>query len=147
MTKSIKAQCTTITQKLILKTFTSLAIVNITIPDDKLSNWNDDGLQMISEYNQPVVVHVHVLPCPPGFKISAGGCDCAPSLDHLATCDITNQTIKKKDNSWISPRNDSLLIFKKCPFDYCNNDVFASDYPSEQCNHKRRWTLCGDCLP
>ena len=35
MTKSIKAQCTTVTLKLILKTFTSLAIVNITIADEE----------------------------------------------------------------------------------------------------------------
>ena len=36
MTKSIKAQCTTVTLKLILKTFTSQAIVRITIADEQL---------------------------------------------------------------------------------------------------------------
>ena len=74
-------------------------------------------------------------------------CNCIPSLDRLATCDITNRTIKRKGNSWISPMNGSVLIFENCPFDYCNNETFASDNPSEQCNYERSGTLCGDCLP
>ena len=140
MTKSVKARCTTVSLKLILKKFTSQATVHITIPDERLSNAGEDT-------NSPVVIHVHVLSCPPGFTMSESICNCIPSLDRLATCDITNRTIKRKGNSWISPMNDSVLIFENCPFDYCNNEVFASDHPSEQCNYERSGTLCGDCLP
>ena len=138
MTRSIKAQCTTLTQKLKLKTFTNQAIVSITIADEKLP----------SELNQPVRAHIPVLPCPPGFRMSGNICNCTPSLESLATCSITNKTIKRKGYSWIYPRNDSsILILENCPFDYCNNEAFVSNNPSKQCNHRRCGILCGDCLP
>ena len=139
MTKSIKAQCTTVTQKLELKTFITYsdAIIQITIADEKSPRW----------INNPLLVHIPVLPCPPGFTTSGSICDCTPSLDGLATCNITNKTIKRKGNSWIFPRNDSVLIFKNCPFDYCNNESFVIGNPSEQCDHNRSGILCGDCLP
>ena len=136
--KTFQAQCTTVIQKLELKEVVKEAIISAIIADESLP----------SVVNTPVLIKITVQPCPPGFELSEKGiCDCSTSIQRLATCNITSETIQRNITSWIFPGNDSIMISDNCPFDYCNDDAFSIDNPNEQCNYERSGVLCGDCLP
>ena len=114
MSIMIKVQCTMMTHKLKLKTFTSEAVISIIILTEDLH---------FSIISPPVIVYIQILPCPPGYILSGNICDCALSLQDLATCNITNKAIMRKGYSWISPK-------WICP------KWISPNYPSEQCRHE-----------
>ena len=99
------------------------SLLNITVDDESLP----------IQVNAPIQVIVEVKPCPPGFDLEDTICDCAHSIQGLATCNITNKAIKINGYRWIYPNNDSILMFEYCPFDYCNNEPFSTTNPNEQC--------------
>ena len=94
----------------------------------------------------PITIMVHILPCPAGFMFSEETCVCAESISDYAECDIQNQTITRRNSSWISPTNIYIMIFDRCPFDYCNIEEFYASNPDGQCDQNRSGILCGDCI-
>ena len=81
-----------------------------------------------------------------GFMFSEETCVCAESISDYAECEVQNQTITRRNSSWISPASDSIMIFDRCPFDYCNVKEFYASNPDGQCDHNRSGILCGDCI-
>ena len=73
------------------------------------------------------VFYVQILPCPVGFTLQNGVCDCDPYLSnsniHIDTCYIDQSTITRPANTWITAysysNNTKYLISHNCPMDYC----------------------------
>ena len=100
--------------------------------------------------------YIKFYPCPAGFVKLDGKCQCDPTLRSstitVDNCDISDQTIERPSNSWISAvtNNDSHTYFVSldCPFDYClphSSHLKLSSSSDLQCQHRRSKLLCGQC--
>ena len=76
----------------------------------------------------PVHIAITFKPCPLGFQLSEGSCNCTEVLQkHNLSCDITTQTVHKDPNMWIgtvqvSNATEVIVVHSYCPYDYCNRD-------------------------
>ena len=96
------------------------------------------------------VFDVELLPCPIGFTLQNGVCDCDPLLPtDIDTCNIDQFAIRCPANTWIShtQSNTSKYLISNCPLDYCL--PFSSNvnllYPDTQCQFSRTGVLCSQC--
>ena len=99
--------------------------------------------------------YVRLQPCPIGFVLQNGICDCNPVLIsnkfvHIETCEIDQLTIKRPPNSWIVPLtsdNSTYSLCSNCPMDYClpHSSDLNLQYPNTQCQFNRTGTLCSQC--
>ena len=105
---------------------------------------------------QSAIYTIILLPCPRGFSLHTGKCECdttlscyIPSLTH---CNIDNQTIPRPANSWISAHtvnnSHSYHVSLHCPFDYClpHSSHLNFSTPDYQCQFNRSgiiivWTM------
>ena len=100
------------------------------------------------------VIDITIQSCPIGFPldIKNNTCVCRSELTKPLTinCDINTQIITRKGDLWIGYENDHdcLIVYKNCPFDYCNdnNINFTFNTSNEQCLHSRSGLLCGQCV-
>ena len=106
--------------------------------------------------NSPVFVSVHLLDCPPGFKLTdSNRCDCdGKILQNLLTCNISDQTVRRHGTTWVNASfsgNTSIgvIVHKHCPFEYCKSERVDVNllYPESQCAFDHYGTLCGGCKP
>ena len=97
--------------------------------------------------------YVLILPCPVGFTLQNGACDCDPYLsnNNIGTCYIDQSTITRPANSWIIVHNCSnytkYLISHNCPMDYClplPSQLNLAN-PDLQCQFNRTGILCSQC--
>ena len=68
------------------------------------------------------VFDVQLLPCPIGFTLQNGICDCDPLLPtDIDTCYIDQAAIKRPANTWVSytQSSTSKYLISDCPMDYC----------------------------
>ena len=137
----LKAICTNVTFK--LKTSPSLNTTQVYVTLERsISEPLSDPLAKIIE--------VRIESCPIGFPLVMDTCTCNPKLNSsLITCNANTQIVTRDGDMWIGYKNDSdcLIVYSKCPFDYCNsnNISFIFDYPSKQCLLNRSGMLCGEC--
>ena len=99
--------------------------------------------------------YVKLLPCPIGFVLQNGICDCDPVLSSnqfvpIKACNIDQLTIKRPQNIWIAPltsNNCTYLVCSNCPMDYClqhSSDLNLQN-PDLQCHSNRTGILCSQC--
>jgi len=96
---------------------------------------------------------VKILPCPIGFTLQNGECDCDPFLSsvHIDTCSIDELTITRPASTWITAFNSSngttYLISHNCPVDYClpYSSHLNLISPDLQCQFNRTGILCSQC--
>ena len=100
------------------------------------------------------IFYVKLLPCPIGFVLKNGTCDCDPTLKnrhiHIDTCYIDQSTIRRPDNSWIihiQSNKMKYLLCKNCPMDYClpQSSNVNLENPDMQCQFNRTGILCSQC--
>ena len=104
-------------------------------------------------YRHYDVFHVQVLPCPIGFMLRNGICDCDPILIgsslRIITCYINEIAIKRPANSWISHNINTsrYQISSHCPLDYCVPHTLKLKlaHPDSQCLFHRTGLLCSKC--
>ena len=96
------------------------------------------------------VFDVQLLPCPIGFTLQNGVCDCDPLLPtDIDTCYIDQSAIRRPANTWISytQSGTSKYLISDCPMDYCL--PFSSNvnllHPDTQCQFNRIGILCSQC--
>ena len=96
------------------------------------------------------VFDVQLLPCPIGFTLQNGVCDCDPLLPtDIDTCYIDQSAIRRPANTWISytQSGTSKYLISDCPMDYCL--PFSSNinllHPDTQCQFSRTGILCSQC--
>ena len=95
------------------------------------------------------VFDVQLLPCPTGFTLQNGVCDCDPLLlTDIDTCYIDQSAVGRPANIWISyTQLGSKYLISDCPMDYCL--PFSSNvnllHPDTQCQFNRIGILCSQC--
>ena len=96
------------------------------------------------------VFDVQLLPCPIGFTLQNGVCDCDPLLPtDIDTCYIDQSAIRRPANTWISytQSGTSKYLISDCPMDYClplSSNINLL-YPDTQCQFGRTGILCSQC--
>ena len=96
------------------------------------------------------VFDVQLLPCPIGFTLQNGVCDCDPLLPtDIDTCYIDQSAIRRPANTWISytQSGTSKYLISDCPMDYClpiSSNVNLLN-PDTQCQFSRTGILCSQC--
>ena len=101
----------------------------------------------------PVYINLSMLPCPQGFQHTGSlpKCDCVPALViNNMFCNFTNGIgyIYRNGTKWVDTTKErSILIQKRCPFDYCLTHLTGVDfsYPDTQCAMNHAGILCGGC--
>ena len=96
--------------------------------------------------------NVELLPCPVGFTLQNGRCDCdyflPPDID---TCYIDLSAIKCPANTWITANkltsNITNYLISDCPMDYClpYSTTVNLLHPDLQCQFNRTGILCSQC--
>ena len=94
--------------------------------------------------------YVELLPCPVGFTLQDGICNCDPILsDIIVNCYIDYSAVTRPANAWItdSQTNNTKYLISECPMDYCL--PYSSNvnllYPDLQCQFNRSGILCSQC--
>ena len=98
------------------------------------------------------VFFVQLLPCPVGFTLQNGKCQCDPLLPpDIDTCYIDLSAIRRPANTWVTARtvanNATNYLISDCPMDYClpySTNVNLL-YPDLQCQFNRTAMLCSQC--
>ena len=95
--------------------------------------------------------YVRILPCPVGFALQNGICDCDPLLPpDIDTCYIEQSVIRRPVTRWINAHvqsNNTKYLTGNCPMDYClpySTDVLLTN-PDTQCQFNRTGILCSQC--
>ena len=96
------------------------------------------------------VFDIQLLPCPIGFTLQNGVCDCDPLLPtDIDKCYIDQSAIRRPANTWISytQSDTSKYLISDCPMDYCL--PFSSNvnllHLDTQCQFNRTGMLCSQC--
>ena len=114
------------------------AVFNLATPDNSPS-WS---------------VHLYIYPCPTGFNLVDGICDCDGFINRIITgakCNITANSITISSGQWIGHvtiSNVSGLGFSGvCPQDNCKTGVSFINLstPNVLCNLGKVGILCGQC--
>ena len=127
--------------------------VNYTIASNTTSSGRCELFLTASPFLNKVydTFYVQLLPCPVGFTLQHGICDCDPILlNYIDKCDIDYSTIGLPANTWITAHtqaNDTKYLISDCPMDYCLS--YSSNvnllYPDLQCQFNRTGILCSQC--
>ena len=96
------------------------------------------------------VFDVQLLPCPIGFTLQNGVCDCDPLLPtNIDTCYIEQSAIRRPANTWIiyTQLSTSKYLISDCPMDYCLPFSLTVNllHPDTQCQFNRTGILCSQC--
>ena len=95
--------------------------------------------------------YVQLLPCPIGFTLQNGLCDCDPILsEKVDNCYIDQSGINRPANTWITAHaqaNTTKYFIADCPMDYClpYSSNVSLLYPDLQCQFNRTGILCSQC--
>ena len=114
----------------------------------------DSFIISVKFFHIPIFLDVHLLPCPVGFQLVRGKCDCHQILldNNIDTCFFSNGTghILRLAPYWIglpNYKNLSIIVHPQCPLDYCQSkDISITvEFPNTQCQYQRSGVLCGSC--
>ena len=95
--------------------------------------------------------YVQLLPCPTGFTLQNGVCNCDPIFSsYTVECYIDDSAIKRSTNTWITAHaqtNSTKYLISDCPMDYClpYSSKLNLLYPDLQCQFNRSGILCSQC--
>ena len=96
-----------------------------------------------------VTISITLLPCPRGFEMRMGRCECDRRLIDFfnePACDIDTETVERRGPIWLRYDKHYLKVHRRCPLDYCNTFHSISIIrPDEQCANHRSGVLCGAC--
>ena len=102
-------------------------------------------------YKRYDAFYVKLLPCPIGFTLQNGVCDCDPILSIITDeCYIDYSTIRRPANYWIvanTQANNTKYLISVCPMDYCLPYSSSVNllHPDLQCQFNRTGILCSQC--
>ena len=127
--------------------------VNYTIVSRKPGNSKCELFLTASPFLNKIydTFQVQMLPCPIGFTLQDGVCNCDPILPSIIDkCYIDQSAIRRPANTWITAytqTNNTKYLISDCPMDYCL--PYSSNvnllYPDSQCQFNRTGILCSQC--
>ena len=144
--------CKVATQHNKLTTITNFSKpVNFTIVSESISRCQ--LFLTASSYSNKIhdAFYVELLPCPIGFILQNGicDCDCDPVLSpYIDQCYIDYSAIRRPANTWItaySQTNNNKCFITDCPMDYCLPYSVNLLHPDLQCQFNRTGILCSQC--
>ena len=96
------------------------------------------------------VFYVQLLPCPIGFTLQSGACDCDPILSpYIDECNIDYSAVIRPASTWITAVhiNNTEYLISDCPMDYCLPYFLDVNllHPDLQCRFSRTGILCSQC--
>ena len=105
----------------------------------------------------PIYIKVYLLPCPLGFILLNGVCQCDTVLvENNIECAIKNRQglVYRSGSVWINASYDDngtsngVILNMYCPHQYCREEKLAIDLeePNMQCAFNHAGTLCGACM-
>ena len=104
--------------------------------------------------NTSLVIDFTRLPCPLGFVLLDGSCQCDPQLiQYNITCDLNTHSIRRPADSWVNASFDEtgqyigVIVHYNCPNEFClsiASDLNLSE-PNTQCTLNHAGVLCGGC--
>ena len=136
------------TERLVINIWNHSETVNFTfVSEIKLCT-----LSLIAQPFARSAFYVQLSPCPVGFTLQNGKCDCDPFLSpDIDTCYIDLSAITRPANTWITAHtltnNTTNYLISDCPMDYClpySTNVNLL-YPDLQCQFNRTGILCSQC--
>ena len=95
--------------------------------------------------------YVQLLPCPVGFTLQDGVCDCDRILpEKFNKCYIDQSAVRRPANTWITAHiqaNNTKYLISDCPMDYClpHSSNVNLLHPDLQCQFNRTGILCSQC--
>ena len=96
--------------------------------------------------------YVKLLPCPVGFTLQSGVCNCDPVFStYTDKCYIDHSAIEYSANTWVTAHtsytNNTEYLISNCPMDYClpYSSKINLLYPDTQCQFNRTGILCSQC--
>ena len=95
--------------------------------------------------------YIKLSPCPTGFTLQNGVCDCDPILfPYIDKCYIDYAAISRPANTWItahSQANSTVYLISDCSMDYClpYSSIINLLHPDLQCQFNRTGILCSQC--
>ena len=94
--------------------------------------------------------YVYLLPCPIGFTLQHGICDCDPDLrKYIDECMISSQTVRRLSNTYILGINSTkqYKVSTDCPTYYCLQGTtwINLHHLDDQCQPRRTGLLCSQC--
>ena len=126
------------------------SIVNYTIVSSIPDNRRCELFLTVSPFLNQIydVFYVELLPCPVGFTLQDGICNCDPILPaSIDKCYIDYSTIRRPANAWIIAYSQTKYLISDCPMDYCLS--YSSNinllHPNLQCQFNRTGILCSQC--
>ena len=127
--------------------------VNYTIASNTTSSGRCELFLTASSFLNKVydTFYVQLLPCPVGFTLQHGICDCDPILlNYIDKCYIDYSAIRRPANTWITAHtqaNSTEYLLSDCPMDYCmpSSSNVNLLYPDLQCQFNRTGILCSQC--
>ena len=112
------------------------------------------ALSAIGADESMYIYYIDFKPCPIGFEMYNGSCECNKYLKSVfpnLICDIETQTIVRPDRSWIglSSNKDKILYVKRCITIFCEkiSTVIRMETYDAQCKSNRVGINCGQCPP
>ena len=96
----------------------------------------------------PLFINVDILPCPLGFSLSFGSCECEKRVQkYTNSCDIHTRAFTRNGDFWFGFDSHGPILHPHCPFDYCKLETvsFTLNSTDIQCANGRSGTLCGAC--
>ena len=135
-------------ERLVISIWNHSETVNFTI----VSEMRVCTLFLIAQPFVRSAFYVQLSPCPVGFTLQNGKCDCDPFLPpDIDTCYIDLSAITRPANTWITAHtltnNTTNYLISDCPMDYClpySTNVNLL-YPDLQCQFNRTGMLCSQC--
>ena len=146
------SSCKVATQDNKLTTITNYSKqVNFTIVSESFSTCQ--LFLTASSYSNKIneAFYVELLPCPIGFTLQNGICDCDPVLfPYTDQCYIDYSAIGRSANTWItaySEANNTKYFIADCSMDYClpYSSTVNLLHPDLQCQFNRTGILCSQC--
>ena len=128
--------------------------VNYTIVSNMLNNNRCELFLTASPFLNKIydVFYVQLLPCPVGFTLQDGICDCDPILpEYIDKCFIDYSAVRRPANTWITALkqalNNTKYLISDCPMDYClpYSSNVNLQHPDVQCQFNRTGILCSQC--
>ena len=147
-----RSACKVTNQNQLVNTITnSPRTYNFTIVSDSTTECELFLTAQPDLYKRYDAFYVQLLPCPIGFTLQDGVCDCDHVLSTIIDkCYIEYSTIRRPVNSWIfahTQADDIKYLVSSCPMDYCL--PYSSNlnllYPDLQCQFNRGGILCSQC--
>ena len=144
--------CKVATQDKKLSTITNYSKkVNFTIVSESFSEC-ELFLTASSDFDKiNEAYYVKLSPCPIGFTLQNGVCDCDPILfPYIDKCYIDYAAINLPANTWINARsqaNSTVYLISDCSMDYClpYSSIINLIHPDLQCQFNRTGILCSQC--